>query len=585
MSEARWDSLLKENGFNGVRINLPDYEDDVGHIASVMVSTASSPKQIQMNTTVVIVTLDQDSAQALAIDLKSQLTALLGSAPPIYTLEEVQQLELSNTICIALIELERTIFKDLDQIQLELIQRLFGASGVLWAFRGAANPDAHLIEGLARPIRNENAGIRLVTADLDDSQPSGQSPQEIIATIFRLTFLEKDYPGEDDVEIVERNGILSVPRVTHDVVSEASIRSYTQKPKPEIQAFSQTTSRHLVAKQSVEGFLNSFYFDDREKPIEDDMSDDEVCIDIRATGLNFRTVMVALGQIPGIPGSEISGVVTKVGANVTNVACGDRVCSVVYDSIATSVKIHKSRVVRIPKSMSFTDAASSLIVFSTARYCLIDKSQLQPGERVLIHAAAGGVGQAAILIAQQIGAEIFATVGSLEKKNFLVTTYGIPESHIFSSRDTAFGEQIRQATNSNGVDVILNSLAGEFMRVSLECLAAFGRFIEIGRRDIEQNTFLELGTFDRSQSFLYVNLMDVIENRPQQTQKILTQTIKLLDDGLSSKLPVTVLPLNELEKGFRMLQAGKVIGKIVFDHCSSKEILVSGLLCAAERFG
>ena len=584
MSEARWDSILKQNGFNGVRISLPDYEDNVGHTASVMVSTATSSKQNQMNTTVAIVTLDQSSAQTLAKDLKNDLNALLGAAPRIHTLEEVQQLELSNTTCISLIEMEHTIFKDLDHIHLGLIQRLFGASGILWAIRGAVNPDAHLIQGLARSVRNEIAGLRLVTVDLDEVQSSGQSPQEIITSVFKLTFLERDYPGEDDLEIVERNGILSVPRVTHDMVSEASGRSYTQMPKPKLQTFSHT-SRQLVAKQSVEGSLSGFYFDDREKIIEDDMSNDEICVDVRASGLTFRNVMVALGQIPGKLGSEISGVVTKVGANVTNVARGDRVCALTYDTIATSVKVHKSQVAQIPESMSFTDAASSVTVFSTAKYCLIDKSLLQPGERVLIHAAAGGVGQAAILIAQKIGAEVFATVGSLEKKNFLVATYRIPECHIFSSRDTAFGEQIRQITNGNGVDVVLKSLADEPMRVSLGCLAPFGRFVEIGKRDILQNTFLEIGNLKRSQSFFIVDLMDVMENRLQQAQNLLTEAMELLHNGMPVVSPVTILPLNELEMGFRMLQAGKVIGKVVFDHCNSKEILVSRLSFAAKWNG
>ena len=173
------------------------------------------------------------------------------------------------------------------------------------------------------------------------------------------------------------------------------------------------------------------------------MTEDDVCVEVKATGLNFKDVMVALGQVTGSIGSECSGVVTKIGARVTNVALGDRVCLIASECLATSLRVAASSTVRIPDKMSFTDAASSLAVFSTAKYSLIDQGRLQSDERVLIHAAAGGVGQAAILIAQMVGAEVFATVGSTEKKNFLIEKYGIPEDHIFSSRHLSFGEEIR----------------------------------------------------------------------------------------------------------------------------------------------
>ena len=135
----------------------------------------------------------------------------------------------------------------------------------------------------------------------------------------------------------------------------------------------------------------------------------------------------------------------------------------------------------IPDDMSFESACTIPVVFCTAYYALMDLGRLEPDDKVLIHAAAGGVGQAAIILAQMVGAEIFATVGSPSKKQFIMEHYGISENRIFYSRDTSFGPAIRRETNGKGVDVIINSLAGDILRETWECLAHFGRFVEIGK--------------------------------------------------------------------------------------------------------
>src|SRR2546430_307801 len=135
----------------------------------------------------------------------------------------------------------------------------------------------------------------------------------------------------------------------------------------------------------------------------------------------------------------------------------------------------------MPDYMTFEEAASMPLIYHTAYYSLVTIGHLEVGESVLIHAAAGGVGQAAIAIAQMVGAEIFVTVGSTEKKHLVMKEYGIPEDHIFSSRDLSFAKGIMRATSGKGVDVVLNSLAGEALRLSWYCLAKFGRFLEIGR--------------------------------------------------------------------------------------------------------
>jgi NADPH:quinone reductase-like Zn-dependent oxidoreductase len=206
---------------------------------------------------------------------------------------------------------------------------------------------------------------------------------------------------------------------------------------------------------------------------------------------------------------------------------------------STYARCPTTSVAQIPDTMSFEVAATIPVVFCTAYYSLFDLGQLQPGERVLIHAGAGGVGQAAIMVAQMIGADIFVTVGSLDKKRFLMTQYGISEDRIFYSRDTSFARGIRRATGGVGVDVVINSLAGDLLRETWECLAPFGRFIEIGKADITKNTRLDMLPFENNVTFASVDLTKVAKFRPQLMKRLMGDVCRLVHE--KSVHPISVL--------------------------------------------
>ena len=283
--------------------------------------------------------------------------------------------------------------------------------------------------------------------------------------------------------------------------------------------------------------------------------------------MNFKDVMIGLGQIPYSEiGAECSGVVTAMGHGVRGLNIGDRVCALTPGGYANSTRVPRSTVARIPDDMSFTTAASLPIIFCTAWYSIVDVARLVPGESVLIHAAAGGVGQAAIMIAQHIGGvEIFATVGSVEKKALIMENYDIPEDHIFSSRDTTFEQGIRDKTNGRGVDVILNSLAGAALSLSWRrCLAPLGRFLEIGKRDLTLNNNLEMGKFMESVTFAGVDLGAVINFKPKEIQALLSHVVELHQMGaLVPVTPLTTYKMSELQTAMRLMQSGKHMGKVV----------------------
>jgi NADP-dependent 3-hydroxy acid dehydrogenase YdfG len=219
---------------------------------------------------------------------------------------------------------------------------------------------------------------------------------------------------------------------------------------------------------------------------------------------------------------------------------------------------------KISDDMNFEKASTIPVIFCTAYYSLFDLAHLREGEKVLIHAAAGGVGQAAIQLAKMCGAEIFATVGSVAKKTHIMSEYGIPEDHIFFSRDVSFAKAIKLATNGEGVDVVLNSLAGNALRETWDCLAHFGRFIEIGKRDIVRNSRLEMAKFEHNAMFASVDLTVVAAERPKIMKRLLMDVFSLMDQKVIRPIsPVTVFPIADVEAAFRALQGGKVMGKVV----------------------
>ena len=296
--------------------------------------------------------------------------------------------------------------------------------------------------------------------------------------------------------------------------------------------------------------------------------------------MNFRDVMVGLGQIPYADmGSECSGVVTAVGPGVATFEVGDRVCGMVNGAYANTIRAPHLMVCKIPDQMSHATAASIPVVFCTAYYALIEVGRLSPDESLLIHAAAGGVGQAAVMIAHNNGAEIFATVGSVEKKAFLMETFGIPEDHIFSSRDITFEHGIRKMTNGRGVDVILNSLAGDALRSSWKsCLAPLGRFLEIGKRDLAMNNHLQMEKFLDSVTFAGIDLGVLAPTKPKVFHSILTKVMEMHQTGTVAPVsPITTYPVSEIQKAMRLMQGGKHMGKVVIAAESSDIVQVRNL--------
>ncbi len=299
----------------------------------------------------------------------------------------------------------------------------------------------------------------------------------------------------------------------------------------------------------------------------------EVEIIVKATGLNFRDVMYTLGLLSdeaienGFAGPtlglEFSGVVAAVGEGVSDLAVGDAVVGFGPASFSDRLIASRQAVAPIPGELSFAAAATIPTTFFTVYYALKHLARLAPGEKVLIHGAAGGVGIAAIQVAQWLGAEVHATVGSAEKRDFL-RLLGV--EHLYDSRALTFAEEILEITGGRGVDVVLNSLAGEAIHQNLRALRPFGRFLELGKRDFYENTQIGLRPFRNNLSYFGIDSDQLMKELPELTGELFSEMMTLFADGTFTPLPYTAFSSQQAIDAFRYMQQARQIGKVVVTH-------------------
>ena len=507
-------------------------------------------------------------------ELECSLQKVTNRPPIKCSIEEAVLLDLDQTTFVFLDDPQSPIPTTFNDARLEQLKRLCLAQGVIWVSSDAMmtpkGPNSAMISGLARSLRSENTATKFVVLHYGEGCTNLAN---IVGQVYRRVFCNDTASEELDFEYMERDGLLCVPRLYEDEKGEDIVVKHGRLPTPEQQPFLQP-DRALTLNHNGSGMLSGLYFEGQ-ATMALPLDKDRIRIEVKAMGVNFKDVMVTLGQVEGFLGHDCSGIVSEVGTGVTKLCVGDRVCALGRDTFSTIMECNALMAIKVPDGMSFSDAASIPAVFCTAYYSLVTVAKLQRGESVLIHAAAGGVGQAAIMIAQVIGAKIYATVGHETKKEHLIAVYGLRSDRIFSSRSPDFGQQACQATNQKGIDVVLNSLGGELLRISWESVAKFGRFVEIGRRDIDRNSRLDMAAFSRSITFTSVDLEMLRQEKPMLMESILADVMTLFRcGGLRTVTPVTIFSIEALDSAFHGLQSGKMMGKAVIEPRSGQTVKV-----------
>ena len=307
----------------------------------------------------------------------------------------------------------------------------------------------------------------------------------------------------------------------------------------------------------------------RQLPLREPASD-EIEIRPMAVGLNFRDVMYAMGLLSDeavengfagpTMGMELSGTVTRVGKAVTEFKVGDAVVAFAPAGFAKRAITKAESAVKKPDAWSFEEAATVPTVFFTVYYALHHLARLQPGEKVLIHGAAGGVGIAAIQVARYLGAEIFATAGSDEKRDFVRL---LGADHVMNSRNLSYADEIMAITQGKGIDVVLNSLSGEAINRNFRVLRPFGRYLELGKRDFYENTKIGLRPFKDNITYYGIDADQLMVERPELTTRLFREIMRLFEQGVLRPLPYRVFPAERVVEAYRYMQQAKQIGKIV----------------------
>jgi NADPH:quinone reductase-like Zn-dependent oxidoreductase/short-subunit dehydrogenase/acyl carrier protein len=307
----------------------------------------------------------------------------------------------------------------------------------------------------------------------------------------------------------------------------------------------------------------------------------EVEIEVAATGLNFMDLMLAMGMLPPdaaadgsagrLLGLECAGRVVAVGDQVTEFAVGDAVIAARSCTLTSHLTVDSQYVTHKPKHLSFEQAATIPLAFLTAFYSLHTLGQMRRGERVLIHSATGGVGLAAVQLALQAQAVVFATAGSPEKRE-LLTALGVP--HVMDSRSLAFGDEVLRLTEGEGVDLVLNSLAGEAIDKSLSILRPYGRFIEIGKTDIFKDRKIGMRSLRRNISVFVADLLGALGARPDLARPMLKEVIGRVECKSLRPLPHRVFPVARTADAFRYMAQAKHVGKLIISMTDNEGLQI-----------
>ncbi|WP_042422613.1 type I polyketide synthase [Streptacidiphilus anmyonensis] len=395
-----------------------------------------------------------------------------------------------------------------------------------------ADPAGAAVWGLVRSAQAENPD-RFVLLDLD----AADSPADLDGVLAAALA-----GGEPELAI--RQGACSVPRLARIAVDEAL-----------------TPPQDSAAWRlgiPVKGALDNLALVEH-PPALAPLEPGSVRIGVRAAGLNFRDVLNALGMYPGnagLLGLEGAGVVLELGPGVTDLEVGDRVFGMLSGGFGPVAVVDRRMIARMPDSWTFAEAASVPVVYLTAYYALVDLAGLKSGESVLIHAAAGGVGMAAVQLARHLGAEVYGTASA--GKWDALRSLGLDEAHIASSRDLEFEDRFRAASGGRGVDVVLDSLAREFVDASLRLLPRGGRFVEMGKTDVRDPEQVAA-----DHPGVHYQGFDLIEAGPERTGEMLAAVLALFDQGALAHLPIATWDVHRAPEAFRFVSQAKHTGKVV----------------------
>ncbi|KAK7736708.1 Type I Iterative PKS [Cytospora paraplurivora] len=602
MDAQRWDRELTSAGFCGAQTVFFD-----GRLCLNIVTTPAAPTEVvskeqkRARVTLLVPAQVSETSEPQVRAVTAQLQAAGYRVDVHHFAQAAADLDLEpDEDVVALLDVDRPFFHDLDEAGLRAFQDFVAHAkerrcGILWVTgasqAGCTDPRYAPVVGVARVLRLE-LGMDFATLEMGGQMQGGctgmdshnglEVDAQAVARVldeFRRRergSIETETDTTCEAEWVHLAGHILTGRY-HYLDMDAELK------KPQPCSASASASGSIETAISVPereqqktylkldtwrpGLLDALYW---KRLPEEELGPEEVRVEVRAVGLNFKDVLVAIGlvaepeKIARGMGYDCSGVVTAVGPNVTKHRVGDRVVVCESGTFATSLNVSQLLCVGMPDDMSFEEGATMPLVFATASYCLLDAASLTKDMSVLIHAAAGGVGLAAIQLCKMVGADVYCTVGSEDKVQHLMEHCGIPRHHIFNSRDTSFLPGLMAMTDGRGADVVLNSLSGELLHASWKCVAEGGTFVEIGRRDFIGQAKLAMEPFESNRSFIGFDLGAMRNQRPVVISRLLDRMMEFAREGhIRPLLPLRTFDAAHVSEPIRLMQKAQHIGKMV----------------------
>lgn len=563
-----WNPLLLKAGFSGIAVEYPSSNDPDLTWQSILVSSAIETPKEESSNTAIILTLNTWKAGQVIQNLQELLpelgyTSVLAKDPA-----EVENSILSDALCISIIDLESPYLFDINEAEYNTLKKMLSeCQNLLWVTCDPlTQPHASMSLGLLRTVRWERDADGSNIVILTEAEPDIASPKSLataVGKVVKRQFVDK--PEKDrHAEYILQNGLIHIGRLNEWEAADQFLAAQSSRRAPQLQRLGDYDTPIGLQEAAVSTGEYHWVIDTRH---EEPQKDTEVEIEIRAIGLSSD---VSAGRLT----NEIAGVVSKVGPDVEGPAPGDRVIYIPGDKkggcIQTHCRANQLQLVRIPDEISFEVAAGLAWAYATAIQGLREIAHLEPEHTILIHTGATDISQAAIQYAQMIGATIYATVGTVEERDLLVSDYGISPDCIFSRRDLSFVKGIMRCTQNTGVEVVFNALSGEALRGSMTCLAPFGAFVDVSNPDLRADTTVEMASFPRNVSVHTVDIPLLAQHRPKWVRHLLTEALRLYSEGKIGQLrTTTVMDFTQIKEGIQAAQSGKAAKVVIAPHSSN----------------
>ncbi|EED21266.1 polyketide synthase, putative [Talaromyces stipitatus ATCC 10500] len=486
------------------------------------------------------------------------------------SLGDIGEVEFNEqVVVVSLLELEHEFLATVSSDDMDRFRKITdNVTKLLWLtganMLSAPNPDLTLASGLSRALMLEQPALRYIILDIGADITN---PELVTAICDNVSAALTFRYATDDSEFIQKGGMLYTSRFIPDVELNSLFRQRMGTEDMKSIPFKDLGLAKLSVGQV--GMTDTIHF----QQISERQSSPPagfVDVDLRSVGLNAKDVYAINGRADTRDCTlalDFGGVIKATGPDVSHLKKGDRVVVFVPNHFKTTERVRVETVHKLLPDEDINVLPTLLVVNVTALVCLRDRAHLRPGESVLIHSGAGAFGLAAINLAKLMGATVYTTVGSQSKRDYLTWEMGIPAENIFNSRDDSFVDGIMKATGGKGINVIINSLVGDLMHASWACIAPFGRFVEIGKRELIDAGSLDMHKFLQGSTFSAFDLSEFFYADDPYYQRVVydytTEVIEMYRAGKIKASPVATFDVSEIGQAYRYFNNKDRVGKVV----------------------